>query len=96
MGGIPVSEDDLKAALVKDVVLLLGDKDTDTEHSSLNRSEGAMAQGEHRFARGKNFHAAAEALAAKNGWEFSWTVHIIPGVAHLNGGIAAGAFDLIE
>ncbi len=96
LGGIPVSEEDLRAALAQDVVLLLGDQDIDTEHSSLNRSKGAMAQGEHRFARGKNFHAAAKALAEKNGWEFNWTVRVIPDVAHSNGGIAAGAFDLVE
>ncbi len=96
LAGVPVSEEILREALAQDVVLLLGDQDNNTEHSSLNRSDLAMEQGPHRFARGQRFHEAAQALASEKGWEFNWTVRIIPGVAHSNGGIAAGAFDLVE
>ena len=93
---VPVSDESIQSVLEKDVVLLLGDRDTDTEHSSLNRSAPAMRQGEHRFARGQNFYASARALAQQNGWAFNWSVRIIEGVAHSNGGIADGSFDLIE
>ncbi len=96
LGGIPLSEGDLRAALAKDVVILLGDEDNDRNHSSLNRSDGAMQQGPHRLARGRAFFAAARDYAAARGWEFGWSLRVIEGVAHSNAGMAAGAFDLIE
>jgi hypothetical protein len=96
LDGTVTSEDQLRAVLAKDVVVLLGDRDNDTEHSSLNRSAGAMAQGPHRFARGQAFYAAAEQLAASKGWEFGWSLRVVDGVAHSNGGMARGAYDLIE
>lgn len=96
LGGLPIDEEALRAALAKDVVVLLGDQDSDPQHSSLNRSEGAMRQGPHRFARGRAFFEQAQTMAAQNGWEFGWSLRVIEGVAHSNGGMARGAYDLIE
>ncbi|MBV7260294.1 hypothetical protein [Erythrobacter crassostreae] len=96
LAGTPADEKALRQALAKDVIILLGDQDTDPDHSSLNRSEGAMLQGPHRFARGQSFYVAAQAIAEKNGWDFGWSLRVIPGVAHSNGGIAEGAYDLVE
>ncbi len=77
-------------------MILLGDQDTDPDHSSLNRSEGAMRQGPHRFSRGKSFYKSAKAVAEENGWEFGWTLRVIKGVAHSNDGMASGSYDLVE
>ncbi|MEP5938372.1 MAG: hypothetical protein ABJ239_08605 [Erythrobacter sp.] len=96
LGGTLVAQEDLRKILAKDVVILLGDQDIDTEHKSLNRSEGAMLQGQHRFARGQAFYDAAKNLADKNSWDFGWSLRVIPSVAHSNRGIAAGSFDLVE
>lgn len=96
LGGLPIDEETLRAALAKDVVVLLGDQDADPQHSSLNRSEGAMRQGQHRFARGKAFFEQAREIAAQNDWEFGWSMRVIEGVAHSNGGMARGSYDLIE
>lgn len=96
LGGVPVSEDELRQALAKDVVILLGDLDSDPQHESLNRSQGAMAQGPHRFARGQSFYESARKLAEGRGWEFNWSLRVVPGVAHSNGGIAQGAHDLVK
>jgi hypothetical protein len=96
LAGAPSHEGDLRKALAKDVVILLGDQDSDPNHESLNRSDGAMRQGPHRFARGQAFFSEAQTLAQRNGWEFGWSLRVIPGVAHSNGGIAKGAFDLVE
>ena len=96
LGEIPLSDGQLQAALGKDLVVLLGDRDNDPHHTSLNRSEGAMQQGPHRFARGMAFFEAGKEYAAARGWEFGWSLRVIPGVAHSNGGMAEGAFDLIE
>lgn len=94
--GTPASEEGIRSALAKDVVILLGDQDTDPDHTSLNRSEGAMQQGPHRFARGQSFFAAAKELAEEKEWEFGWSLRVIEGVAHSNDGMAAGSYDLVE
>ena len=96
LGGTVATEESLRLALAKDVFVLLGDQDTDANHRSLNRSEGAMRQGPHRFARGVAFYEAARSYAAQRGWEFGWQIRRVPGVAHSNSGMAAGAIDLIE
>lgn len=90
-----LGEADLRAALARDMVILLGDKDTDTEHSSLNRSDEAMMQGQHRFERGQFFYNFGKQMAERQGWEFGWSLRVVPGVAHENGGIAKSAGDLV-
>jgi alpha-beta hydrolase superfamily lysophospholipase len=96
LSGTPATQGTLREALAKDVVILLGDQDIDAQHESLNRSARAMMQGPHRFARGEAFFAAAKRLAEANKWDFGWSLRVIPGVAHSNEGIAAGAYDLVE
>ena len=90
-----LGEAELRAALAKDVVVLLGDQDSDPAHESLNRTDDAMMQGEHRFARGQYFFAFGQEMARRQGWDFGWTIRIVPGVAHSNGGIALAAGDLV-
>ncbi|MDN3645588.1 hypothetical protein QWY75_05125 [Pontixanthobacter aestiaquae] len=96
LGGLGVTDDEIKVLLAKDVVVLLGDQDTDTKHDSLRRTKDAMAQGPHRFARGLSYFSSAKALAEEMDAEFNWTYRVIPGVAHSNGGIAKGAHDLVK
>lgn len=94
--GTDVTEAQLKQVLQQDVVVLLGDQDSDPNHKSLKRSKGVKLQGPHRFARGQAFFENARANAEKYGVEFGWTLRVIPGVAHSNGGIALASGDLIE
>lgn len=96
LDGTPITEERLRAALAKDVVILLGDRDTDSEHRLLNRSREAMKQGRHRFARGQAYFEAARKLAKKNGWDFGWRLRVVEGVAHSNSGMAEGSWDLID
>ncbi|UTW44437.1 alpha/beta hydrolase [bacterium SCSIO 12696] len=94
--GSGVSESQLKAALQKDVVVLLGNKDNNPNHNSLKRSGGADAQGPHRYARGLAFYENARKNAKEYGVPFGWTLRVIDGVAHKNGGIAAASGDLVR
>lgn len=96
LDGTPINDARLQAALAKDVVILLGDKDNDSRHRLLNRSREAMSQGRHRFARGQAFYESARKLAEENGWEFGWRLRVVEGVAHSNSGIARGASDLVR
>lgn len=91
LGGTPADPERLKGVFNTPVVVLLGDRDTDTEHHQLRRTDGAMAQGPHRLARGKSFFEAARAKAAELDTPFAWTLEVVEGVAHSNRGMARAA-----
>jgi poly(3-hydroxybutyrate) depolymerase len=95
LDGTPISEADRKAALQRPMILMLGDQDIDPNHYQLNNSEGAKAQGPHRFARGQFFFAAAEAEAKRLGVPLGWKKVVVPGVDHDNTRMAAAAAQLI-
>jgi poly(3-hydroxybutyrate) depolymerase len=95
LDGTPISEADRKAALQCPMILMLGDQDIDPNHYQLNNSEGAKAQGPHRFARGQFFFAAAEAEAKRLGVPLGWKKVVVPGVDHDNTRMAAAAAQLI-
>jgi poly(3-hydroxybutyrate) depolymerase len=73
------------------LVVLLGDHDTDPNHHQLSRTPGALAQGEHRLARGQAFYERARQTAADMGAPFAWSLTIVPGVAHSNARMAPHA-----
>lgn len=95
LNGTDLEQADLERALTSDVIVLLGDRDTDPQDDSLNRSEGAMQQGEHRYARGRYFYSFGAEMARRQNWQFGWRARSVPGVAHDNGGIARAAGELV-
>jgi len=94
--GAEVSEENLKAALQKDVIVLLGENDKDSNHKHLRRTPEAQRQGPHRLARGITFYKNAESQAKKLGVPFNWKVVVVPGAAHSNAQMLIGAVDFIE
>lgn len=95
LGGLAPDPAALRAALARDVVVLLGEADTDPHHPSLRRDAVTDRQGEHRLARGRNFFAAAQALAAAEGVPFDWRLITVPGAGHVNAQMAAAAAPLL-
>lgn len=91
----PVDEAGLKHALAKPMVVLLGTADNDPNHESLPREPEAMAQGPHRFARGRAFYDAAKAKAAALGVRFAWQLRTVEGVGHNNARMAVAAAPII-
>ena len=83
-----VSEEQLKAALSRNVVLMLGEEDTDENHKYLPRAAAAMAQGKNRLERGKNFYRLAQQQATALNVPFKWVLKTVPGVAHSDTGMA--------
>lgn len=84
-GGLPpeLSNDDiLRAYLAVPLTLLLGTADTGREDADLDRSEPAMLQGPHRYARGHACFKAAQALAQQRGWTFNWKLLEVAGTGH--------------
>jgi len=80
--GSRVGETQVRQALAKRLVLLVGENDTDPDDENLNKSEGAMKQGANRLERGQNFFKAAGRLAGELGVKPGWQWVEVPGTAH--------------
>ncbi|MBM4296840.1 MAG: hypothetical protein FJ143_03780 [Deltaproteobacteria bacterium] len=85
----------LKEALAKKLVVLLGEKDHDPAHPSLNRGAGPMRQGRQRFERGENFFQAASRAAAKLQTPLHWELRTVPDADHDNAKMAEPAARLL-
>ena len=78
----------LGRALGRDLVLLLGDKDTEPqtvpEEQAIDsqHARDAMAQGQNRFARGLRFFATATEEANSLGVPLAWRLRLAPGIDH--------------
>ena len=74
------SPQDLEKEYVhRDVIYLIGDKDTNPKHPALDKSCEAEAQGPHRFARG---HAYFNYIKSRHKSGFHQHIYDIPGVGH--------------
>lgn len=95
LGGTNYSPAKLSRFLERDIIILLGDKDVDTNHRSLRRTPQAMKQGPHRYARGRNFFGICGLKAQSLGIPFSWKLQEVPGAAHSNAAMAPAAGKLL-
>ena len=84
-------EADVKTVLQRDVVVLLGEGDTDPNDPDLYHSPEADKQGLYRLARGKNFVKVAGDEAARLRVTLKWHLVTVPGVGHSNTNMAATA-----
>ena len=73
---------ELKQALARRFVLLVGEKDNDPDDDSLDKSAGAMKQGATRVERAESFFKAATAAAQDLGVPLAWELNEAPDVAH--------------
>jgi pimeloyl-ACP methyl ester carboxylesterase len=80
--GSKVGEKELRQALERRFILLVGEKDNDPDDENLNKSAGAMKQGETRVERGENFIKAATTAARDLGLKLAWQFIEVPDVAH--------------
>ncbi len=77
-----VTDEVLKTMLQRPLVLLLGTNDTDPNDANLNRSDGAMAQGPHRFARGNFMYEYGQRQATALGVKLEWKLDTAEGIGH--------------
>jgi pimeloyl-ACP methyl ester carboxylesterase len=80
----------------KNLVILLGDKDTDENDKYLRKTAEAMEQGNHRFARGHSFYKMARDSAKKEDVAFKWRLHVVRGVGHSNSRMSTHAVKLLS
>lgn len=73
----------IRRYLAAPLTLYLGTGDVlQLESDGFDFSPEALHQGPHRLARGHNFFATMQALAARRGWPFNWRLVETPGIAH--------------
>lgn len=97
LGKSGVSDEGLKSAFDKKLVILLGDQDVDEKDRYLSRTPQALDQGRHRFERGHAFFRVAQQEASRLHAELRWELRIAPGVGHNNSRMAPwGARALFE
>ena len=81
----------LKTILSKELLIQLGEEDTDPNHINLNRDAAAMKQGSYRLERGKYFFEIARAQAKRLNVDFKWKIRTVPGAGHENDKMAVDA-----
>lgn len=91
--GLPPATVDTRALFARDLVVLLGSDDVETEN--LRRDKGANRQGATRYERGQAFFARGRAAAASSGLDFRWRLVVVPGVAHDHVAMSGAAVDLL-
>lgn len=91
-----IDEDGLRAALGKDVVLLLGKEDTDHTDPTLRNTPEAKRQGKNRYLRGLTFYSATEIVAQNLNADLNWRVVIVDDAGHVNAQMASAAAQLVE
>jgi len=80
--GLDVSDDDLRKLFSRPLLVLLGDRDVDTNDPDLPKEPQAMRQGPYRFVRGQRYFETAQREAKRLGVPLGWRLAIAPGVAH--------------
>ena len=88
-------EAQVRAALAKPFILLVGEKETDPDAESLDDSPGARRQGEGRVDRGETFIKSATALAAELGLPMKWQLVEVPETVRDAEGMSRAAAEAI-
>ena len=89
--GAKAGEAELRKALARRMVVLLGEADIDPAHPDLNKSDGAMKQGANRVERGEAFFMAATGAARDLNVKLGWELVLVPNVAHESGKMGRAA-----
>jgi pimeloyl-ACP methyl ester carboxylesterase len=82
LAGSKVGEAELRQALAKRFILLVGEKDDDPDDENLNQSDGAKKQGDTRVDRAETFIKTATTAANDLGVKLAWELVEVPNVAH--------------
>ncbi|MGZ5078514.1 MAG: hypothetical protein ACXWHZ_03100 [Usitatibacter sp.] len=74
-------EAELRQALARRLIVLVGENDNDPDDENLNKSAGAIKQGATRVERGENFIKAATTAARDLGVKLAWELDEVPDAA---------------
>jgi pimeloyl-ACP methyl ester carboxylesterase len=91
----PAGEAELRRALQKRMVVLLGEKDVNAQDADLDQSDGSKKQGENRLERGESFFGAATTAARDLGVKLAWELSYVPGAGHDSAAMSKAAADFV-
>lgn len=79
----PASENDLKKAFGRELVVFLGNLDNENEtRGHLRKTPESMKQGAHRFSRGNFFYEKAKQESERLGIDNNWKKMVVQGIGH--------------
>ena len=79
---MPIEKDRYEWFLSRRVLFILGNKDNDPNHPTLNLSKGAKKQGNNRYERGQNYFDNLLNFSQKNKIPFRWRYKAVPSLDH--------------
>jgi pimeloyl-ACP methyl ester carboxylesterase len=91
----PAGEKELRRALQRRMVVLLGEQDTNAKDPDLDQSDGSQKQGATRLERGENFFGAATTAARDLGVKLGWELSYVPGIGHDSARMSKAASDIV-
>ena len=90
-----VNRAQLAAALQLPVTIMLGDQDSDPEHTSLRDTPEALLQGENYMLRGVAFFEAARAMASELNLPYAWNLSMVKNADDKDQKMASAAMELL-
>ena len=95
MRNMPIERERYEWYLSREVLFILGAKDNDPNHESLNNSKGAKKQGSNRFERGQNYFKNLVIFSEENKIAFRWRYKVIEDLDHSTSAISENAFPFL-
>ncbi len=95
MRNMPIERERYEWFLSREVLFILGAKDNDPNHESLNNSKGAKQQGSNRFDRGQNYFKNLVIFSEENEIAFRWRYKVIDDLDHSTSAISENAFPFL-
>ena len=95
MRNMPIERERYEWYLSREVLFILGAKDNDPNHESLNNSKGAKQQGSNRFERGQNYFKNLVIFSEENEIAFRWRYKVIDDLDHSTSAISENAFPFL-
>ena len=90
-----IGEAQVRQALARRMVLLVGENDTDPDDENLYNTDGAKKQGANRVERAENFFKVSTALAGELGVKFAWELVEVPATGHSGKGMGDAAAEIL-
>jgi poly(3-hydroxybutyrate) depolymerase len=81
--GTNMTDDNLKRAMGREFVLLLGERDTNRDDPNLVKNALADAQGLNRLERGKNYFSRSRETAQRLKVDLAWKLRLVPNAGHV-------------
>ena len=77
--GSTATDADVRKALSRRMIVMVGETDNDPEAGDMGKSDGAMKQGASRMERAENFFKNATTVSNDLGVKFAWELDEVPG-----------------